>query len=37
MQQHDIEVVRVRQLAQLVDLGLRVDAFARRDLRHQAV
>ena len=37
VQQHDVEVIGVRELAQLVDLLLRIHAFAGGDLRHQPV
>jgi hypothetical protein len=37
MHQHHIEVIRIRQLAQFVDLPLRVHALAGRHLRHQPV
>ena len=38
MQQHDVEVVRIRKLPQFVDLRLRIYAFVRgRHLRHKPV
>ncbi len=37
VQQHDVEVFGVGELAQLIDLGLRIHAFARGHLRHQPV
>src|ERR1019366_3757221 len=37
MQQHHVEVIGVRQLAQLIDLFLRIYPFARRHLGHQPV
>ena len=37
MQQHHVEVIGIRELAQFVDLLLRIHAFARRHLRHEPV
>ena len=37
VQQHHVEVIGIRQLAQLIDLLLRIHAFARRHLGHQPV
>ena len=37
VQQHDVEIVRVGQLAQLVDFGLWIDTVVRSDFGHQPV
>ena len=37
VQQHDVEVFGVGQLAQLVELLLRIDAVVGRDFRHDAI
>src|SRR5580700_5391328 len=37
MHQHNVEVIGIRQLAQLIDLFLRIHPFARRHFGHQPV
>ena len=37
VQQHDVEVVGIRELSKFVDFLLRVYAVSGSDLRHQAV